>query len=199
MLHVETMREGPEMAGSIRSFIAFDIDDEKILSRFASVQEKLALSGADLKLVKTQNIHITMQFLGDIFPNMAEKISDRMEELVFSPFNVEIRRVGAFPSIKRPRIIWAGIQEGSRELEDIYNQMEVNLFSLGFGKSSRRFSPHITIVRVRTGRNRGELTRCLQEVADFEFGVIKADCLKLEKSVLTPNGPIYSTLKGVQR
>lgn len=187
------------MAGPIRSFIAFEIDDEEALNRFASVQEKLVLTGADLKPVKPQNIHITMHFLGDIFPPMVEKIHSQMKELVFSSFSAEIRRVGAFPAVKRPRTIWAGIQKGSKEFGDIYDQLELSLFSLGFRKSSRRFSPHITIARVRTGRNRGELTRCLQEVADFKFGVIKADCLRLKKSVLTPKGPIYSTLKEVQR
>jgi len=199
MLYAETMKEGLEMAGPIRSFIAFEIDDEEILNRFASVQEKLMSTGADLKPVKPQNIHITMRFLGDIFPPMVEKIHSQMESLVFSPFNVEIRRVGAFPQVKHPRIIWVGIQEGSKELGEIFDQLELNIFSLGFEKSSRRFSPHITIARVRTSRNREELTRCLQKVADFEFGVIKADCLKLKKSVLTPKGPIYSILKEVRR
>lgn len=199
MPYAETMKEELEMAGSIRSFIAFEIDDEEILNRFASVQENLVSTGADLKPVKPQNIHITMRFLGDVFPPMVEKIHSQMESLVFSPFNVEIKQVGAFPHVKHPRIIWVGIQEGSKELGEIFDQLELNLFSLGFEKSSRRFSPHITIARVRTSRNREELTRRLQKVADFEFGVIKADCLKLKKSVLTPKGPIYSTLKEARR
>lgn len=187
------------MTVSIRSFTAIDIDNEEILTRFTSVQKKLKLSGGDLKLVKPSNIHVTMHFLGDIQQYMVEKIADRMEGLVFSPFNVEVVGVGAFPSVKRPRVVWAGIHEGREKIVNIYDQLELELTKLGFKKEARRFSPHITIVRVRSGRNKDELTRCLQEVSNFTFGVLQVDCVKLKKSVLTPQGPIYSSLKEVRR
>ncbi len=187
------------MTASIRSFVAIDVDNEEILTRFSSVQKKLKLSGGDLKLVQPSNIHVTMHFLGDIQQHMVEKIADRMEELTFSPFNAEIAGVGVFPSIKRPRIIWAGIHEGREKIVNIYDQLEIELTKLGFKKNERRFTPHITIVRVRSGRNKDELTHCLQEVADFTFGVLQVNCVKLKKSVLTPQGPIYSSLKEVRR
>jgi 2'-5' RNA ligase len=185
------------MPETIRSFIAFDINNQEILKRLAEAQAKLAKTGADLKLVETQNIHVTMRFLGDIQPNMVEKIHGEMKQVAFSPFDVEIRGAGAFPNTKYARVVWAGIQQGADELRNVFNQLEPRLRKLGFRPDSKGFSPHMTIARVRTGRNKSELASCLDELADHEFGILRADCLKLKKSLLTPRGPTYSTLKEV--
>jgi len=185
------------MPETVRSFIAFDINNQEILKRLAEVQANLVKTGADLKLVETQNIHVTMRFLGDIHPNVVEKIHGEMKQVAFSPFDVEIRGAGAFPNTKNARVVWAGIQQGADELRNVFNQLEPRLRNLGSRPDSKGFSPHMTIARVRTGRNKSELARCLDELADHEFGILRADCLKLKKSLLTPRGPIYSTLKEV--
>ncbi len=191
------MKKGRYMPETIRSFIAFDINNQEILKRLTEAQAKLVKTGADLKLVQTQNIHVTMRFLGDIQPNMVEKIHDEMKQVAFSPFDVEIRGAGAFPNTRNARVVWAGIQQGTDELRIVFNQLEPRLRKLGFRSDPKGFSPHLTIARVRTGRNRSELARCLDGLADREFGILRADCLKLKKSLLTPRGPIYSTLKEV--
>lgn len=187
------------MLEPIRSFIAFDINNEGILKRLSAAQEKLVRTGAYLKLVKPQNIHITMRFLGNIPPKMVDRIHSQMENVAFAPFDVEIRGVGAFPTLRYTRVIWVGIQKGAERLEDIFNQLEPSLWELGFRPDKKGFSPHITIARVRTARNKAELVRCINELTSYEFGVLKVECLKLKKSVLTPKGPIYSTLKEVHR
>lgn len=181
----------------VRSFIAFDIDNQEILKRLTEAQEKLVKSGADLKPVEPENIHVTMRFLGDIQSSMIDKIHSEMEQAVFKPFDVEIRGVGAFPSTKYARVVWAGIKEGTDGLRDIFNQVEPRLRKLGLRPDSKGFSPHITIARVRSGRNKDQLAYCIDELADYPFGALRADCLRLKKSVLTPKGPIYSTLKEV--
>ncbi len=185
------------MPEPIRSFIAFDINNQEILKRLTEVQEKLAKSGADLKLVEPQNIHVTMRFLGGIQPSMVDKIHSEMEQAVFTPFNVEIRGVGAFPNTKYARVVWAGIKEGADGLKDIFNQIEPRLRNMGLRPDSKGFSPHLTIARVRSGRNKNELANCIDELANHQFGTLRADCLRLKKSTLTPKGPVYSTLKEV--
>jgi len=185
------------MPEPIRSFIAFDINNEKVLKRLSETQEKLEKTGARLKLVKPENIHITMQFLGDIRPDMVDRIHSKMEQVAFTPFEVEIQGVGVFPSLNYARVIWTGIQKGAEKLGNIFNQLEPGLRELGFRPDKKGFNPHITIARVKTGHNKAELVRCINELASYEFGVLKAECLKLKKSILTPKGPIYSTLKEV--
>jgi 2'-5' RNA ligase len=185
------------MSEMIRSFLAFDLNNETMLQRFKEVQDMLVKAGADLKLVEPQNIHITMRFLGDIKPAMVDLIHEAMKKVPFSAFNCEIRGLGAFPDLRYARVVWAGIREGAEELKAVFNQLEPNLQKLGFRPDSKGFSPHLTLARVRTGRNKAELARCVQDLAEYDFGVVKADCLRLRKSTLTPHGPIYSTLREV--
>lgn len=186
----------PEM---IRSFIAFDVDNESVLKRFSDAQVELANTGANLKLVKPQNIHITMRFLGNISPRMVNPIHEKMKKVPFTPFDVEIKGLGAFPKLRYARVVWAGIRKGAEELINISNQLESRLRALGFKPDSKGFSPHLTIARVKTGRNKAELIRFIQDMSDYEFGVVRADCLRLKRSVLTPRGPIYSTLRKICR
>ena len=186
------------MAERIRSFIAFDIEDPKVLMEVKRVQDMLIQTGADLKLVKPSNIHITIRFLGNISPSMVDPIYEKMRQISFRPFDMEIRGLGAFPTPHRARVVWMGIRRGERELREIFNQLEPGLRRLGFQPDPKGFSPHITIARVRTPRNRAELVGCIRRLADHPFGVVRAESLRLKRSVLTPSGPIYSTLREVR-
>jgi 2'-5' RNA ligase len=183
------------MVETIRSFIAFDIDSQSILKKMADVQNLLIRTGADLKLVEPKNIHVTVRFLGNITLPTVEKVFEEMKKAQFTPFNVKICGIGAFPDLRYPRVVWAGITEGADQLRSIFNQLEPRLRSLGFTPDPKGFSPHLTIARVKSGRNKAELSKVIIENASYEFGVIRAECLRLKKSDLTPKGPIYSTLK----
>jgi len=186
------------MSETIRSFIAFDIDSELVLKRLSEVQNMLVSTGADLKLVKPQNIHVTMRFLGNISQPMVDSINEEMKKISFTTFEIELKGLGAFPSLKYARVVWAGIRKGADELMNVFNQLEPRLRSLGFKPDPKGFSPHLTIARVKTGRHKAELIKCVEDLADYEFGIIKADYLRLKKSVLTPKGPIYTTLREVR-
>ena len=183
------------MPESIRSFLAFDIENDTVLNRLAAAQRQLLQTGADVKLVEPQNIHITIRFLGNITPAMVEKIFDEMKQIQFTPFTVQIKGLGAFPNPRYPRVVWAGITQGAEQLKNIFSQLEPKLRGLGFTPDTRGFSPHLTIARVRSGRNKQQLAEFLTKKANYEIGTVDARCLRLKKSALTPRGPIYSTLK----
>ncbi|MEM2995458.1 MAG: RNA 2',3'-cyclic phosphodiesterase [Candidatus Bathyarchaeia archaeon] len=183
------------MPETMRSFIAFDVDNELVLKRIADAQNLLVKTEADLKLVEPKNIHVTVRFLGNITPLMVEKVFEEMRKVQFTPFNIKICGVGAFPNLRYPRIVWAGITEGADQLRSIFNQLEPRLRSLGFTPDPKGFSPHLTIARVKSGRNKAGLCKFITENANYEFGAVQAACLRLKKSDLTPKGPIYSTLK----
>jgi len=182
---------------SIRSFVAFDMDSESVLKRLTEVQALLAGTGADLKVVEPKNIHITVRFLGNVTPSTVEEIFGGMKRVQFIPFDVKVCGVGAFPDIRYPRVVWAGITEGADKLRGIFSQLEPHLCSLGFAPDPKGFSPHLTIARVTSGRNKAELAKFISENVNYEFGTVKAACLRLKRSDLTPKGPIYSTLKEV--
>jgi 2'-5' RNA ligase len=181
----------------IRSFISFDISSEEILKKILQIQEKLAETEADLKLVKPKNIHITMRFLGEISQETIEKVIEQMNKIKSKSFDIELKEIGTFPNIKYPRVIWIGIKKGSTELKEIHTQLEPRLVRIGFNPDKKGFSPHLTIARVRSGRNRETLADVLGHIKLYEIGIIRAEILKLKKSNLTPSGPIYTTMHEV--
>ena len=165
------------------------------MNRLAAAQKLLVQTGAELKLVEPPNIHITVRFLGNITPATVDKIFEEMKQVQFAPFNVQIKGLGAFPNPSYPRVVWAGITEGADQLKTVFSQLEPRLRGLGFTPDSKGFSPHLTIARVRSGRNKAQLAKVITENADYKFGAVNAKCLRLKKSDLTPRGPVYSTFK----
>jgi 2'-5' RNA ligase len=85
--------------------------------------------------------------------------------------------------------------DGVEQLKSIFSQLEPQIRVLGFEADAHGFSPHLTIARVRSAKNKDSLAEFVTKKAAYEFGDIKADCLKLKKSQLSPKGPTYSTLK----
>ncbi len=183
------------MSEQIRSFIAFDLQNDSVLNRIATAQKMILQTNADVKLVEPKNIHVTLRFLGPISPEMVDKIYAAMKNVKFSPFNVRLSGLGVFPTINYPRVVWAGIRDGAKELTSIFEQLEPQIHELGFAPDPNGFSPHLTIARVRSGANKQRLVDLVQRQEDYDFGVIRADCLRLKKSQLSPKGPAYTTLK----
>ncbi|HDI52934.1 MAG TPA: RNA 2',3'-cyclic phosphodiesterase [Candidatus Bathyarchaeota archaeon] len=178
----------------MRCFIAVDVEDAQLLDAIAEAQRKLQSTGADLKLVERENLHITLRFLGEISPSLAEAVGELIRESSFKPFRVGFRGVGAFPNTHRPRVIWIGVSEGAEELKRLHARIEKGLLSLGFRGEDRSFTPHLTIARVRSGRNRDRLAMALESLLDIEFGSLTVSHVRLKRSTLTPRGPIYTTL-----
>jgi 2'-5' RNA ligase len=183
------------MAESVRSFIAFDLESQQVLTKLTEAQALLVKTGADLKTVEPENIHMTIRFLGNVKLDTVEKIFEEMKRIQFVAFDVKIHGLGAFPTPKYPRVVWAGITQGADQLRSVFSQLEPRLEGLGFSPDPKGFSPHLTIARVRSGRNKAELGRVINENSEYDFGVVRAACLRLKRSELTPRGPVYSTLK----
>jgi len=183
------------MSEQIRGFIAFDMQNEQVLGRLAAAQKLLVDTGADLKLVEPKNIHVTIRFLGDISLGMVDKVYEAMKNVKFTPFSIQLSGLGVFPSLNYPRVVWAGMTDGVEQLKSIFTQLEQKIRALGFSADAYGFSPHLTIARVRSGVNKQHLAELVTKKADYEFGFIKADCLRLKRSELSPKGPTYSTLR----
>jgi RNA 2',3'-cyclic 3'-phosphodiesterase len=183
------------MSEPMRSFIAFDMQNDSVLNRIATAQNMLIQTNADLKLVEPKNIHVTVRFLGPIAPEMVEKVYAAMKNVKFAPFNIVLQGLGVFPTVNYPRVVWAGITLGAKELKSIFEQLEPQIHDLGFAPDPNGFSPHLTIARVRSGANKQRLVDMVQRQENYEFGNIRADCLRLKRSQLSPKGPAYTTLK----
>jgi len=181
----------------IRSFIAVDIKEEIKRRILSKIQDILKSRDPSLKLVQPENIHITLHFLGEINSVMINQISKEIDHISFNPFLVGIRGIGVFPSLRRIRVVWAGIKKGALELETLFYQIEKRIVKLGFSSNQKKYSPHLTIARMKARRTNDRLIQSIKEFEDYDFGFTKVDSLELKRSVLTPRGPIYSTLHKV--
>jgi 2'-5' RNA ligase len=184
-----------KMSELIRSFLAFDLENEAVRKKLAAAQNLLVQTGADLKLVEPQNIHMTIRFLSDITPDMVEKVFEEMKKVQFAPFDARINGLGAFPDLHYPRVVWAGITEDADQMKNVFSQLEPRLQRLGFTPDPKGFNPHLTIARVKSGKNKAHLAEFITKNATYDFGTVNAKCLRLKKSDLTPRGPVYATLK----
>ncbi len=102
--------------------------------------------------------------------------------------------MGAFPSIRRPRVIWIGVTHNADAMRELKIMTEDKLGNLGYPLERREFTPHATIARVRTVKNRDAILRNLEAVSHESVGTMLVDAIRMTKSTLTPSGPIYETL-----
>jgi 2'-5' RNA ligase len=177
-----------------RAFIAVDLDDGSVASK---VLTELGTSGADLRLVDTRNLHLTLRFLGDTEESRIPDIRKAMEGSVqgVAPFELRFRGLGVFPNPNYVKVVWIGLA-GAEPLVLIAGRLDEALAKCGFGKEGK-FSPHLTVARVRSPRNRERLTGLLRERLNDDFGQMTVGRIALKKSVLSSAGPTYTTVEEV--
>lgn len=185
------------MKDEIRSFICIEIENSGILEEIEKTKHHLKMSKAKIKFVESQNIHLTLKFLGNVSENMINVIEENiLNKIQQKSFELEITGFGVFPTLKSPKVLWIGTRKGSEEVIRISKFLDANLTQLGF-KKEKRFSSHITIGRVKGGEHKGHLVSIIKNIKakNIEYGSIKVDRILIKKSKLTPKGPIYSVLK----
>ena len=187
-------------AERVRAFIAVDIEDPLIVSRIARIRDSFVATGAPMKPVEDENLHITLRFLGDTPLSLLDDLERIIAQARPRRLPLRLRGVGAFPSPERPRVIWIGVEQGPGfdELQRLARLIESGVRRLGWRPEREEFIPHITIARVKGARNRERLVKLLQELADVEIGVVYLESVRIKQSILTRSGPIYKTLREVK-
>jgi 2'-5' RNA ligase len=182
----------------LRSFLSYDIDDASFLGNVRSVQKELLGTGADLKLVSPNILHFTIRFLGEI--DEADKgviISALRGKVENFELDISFRGLGTFPDERRISVVWIGIDDTSKRSLEAHalevNNLLKNVHTLG-RVDDERFSPHITVARVRSGKNKENLVEFVRKEKNREFGTAHIHKLRLKLSTLTPAGPEYSDL-----
>ncbi len=185
------------MEGSIRSFIAVEIP-EGIMVKIDSVLSDLSRLGADLRVVRKENLHFTLKFLGNIGPEMIQPIGECMGSVShLLGFQTRICGFGAFPNSRKPRVLWIGAEAEGDRLVQLAKQLDESLHRLGFARE-RSYVPHLTLARSRTGRGKPSLMQYMERMREVDMGTMQVDTLVLKKSVLAPGGPIYSDILEVR-
>lgn len=188
----------------MRTFIAVEIPEE-IKSRIEQQQIAITrdLGDPPIRWVRTEAIHLTLKFLGEISPDKAKQIEIQMPGIVapFPPVEVEVGRLGCFPNLNRPRVVWIGIKENGNVLPELQRELDHWLQKLGFEEEKRGFSPHLTIGRVNRQAGNQERHNLGSKLAGCQvpsLGRFTVDELILFKSDLKPSGAIYSALAQVK-
>lgn len=178
---------------TIRAFLAVDIP--RVVGLSAVVQD-LKSSGNKIKFVSEDQCHITLKFLGNISVLDIEKVKGFMATAVegISPFEIILRGMGVFPDIKRPRVIWIGVVDEHHGLKRIAQRLDALVKEIGIPREKRPFTPHLTIGRIKFARNPAAILRVINAEKTKDFGIVTVDVIKLKKSTLTPNGPIYEDI-----
>jgi 2'-5' RNA ligase len=191
----ETLRNNSEAASRVRAFIACGLPPE--VERFLQkIQSDLKTADWPVTWVRPGNIHLTLKFLGDVERSELEPIGEAMKEAAagLQPFALYAMGLGAFPGIRRPRVLWCGIGGDLEPLQQLYGRLEKALSALGVKPEGRSFKGHLTLGRVKGRINPEELVDAAARYGRTASEKFVVDGFHLYQSRLTPEGPVYSKL-----
>ncbi len=144
-------------------------------------------------------MHLTLKFFGEIEDRRITKIEKSLDMAVdgISTFSLSVSGMGTFPDMRRPRVIWIGLKEDGSNLFRLQKGVEEELKNIGFPSDDRRFTPHITLGRIRSNKNIDKLLKLIEEEKTSELGSFKVSEVHLIKSELKPAGAEYTELYSI--
>jgi 2'-5' RNA ligase len=180
----------------LRTFIAIDLA-RPIRDRLIALQESLTRAGTEVKWVEPENLHVTLLFLGEVDQrdvlSVCRAVTDGCGE--FSAFPLSVETVGCFPNPRRPRVVWAGVGAGTQEVCALHDALEPPLLELGcYRQEERKYTPHITLGRVKSDRPTDRLAQALARQAGWKGGDMMVSEVLVMSSELTPQGPVYTVM-----
>lgn len=177
---------------AIRAFICIEVPPP-IRARIEELQRALRRRDVPLSWVKPSNIHLTIKFLGDLAASRIERVRQAVERACqsISPFDITVDGTGCFPSAKSPRVLWVGLGPLPDELRRLHSNIEAELAGEGFAREAKRFTPHLTIGRVRDPIKARQTVEELL-AAGFAAESFPASEVIVMRSELHPSGSIYT-------
>lgn len=167
----------------MRLFIAIDLDNK---GYFKSIQKQLP----DANATYPKEFHLTLQFLGET--SKKDEIVKELEKIKFKPFKLDTTNIGVFPNEDNIRVVWLGLEDNDT-LKKLQKDVKDKMSSLGFKSEYKEFKPHITLARIKFLKYSHIYMKQLREIK-FEEKDFEVKNIKLIKSTLMPEGPVYETL-----
>lgn len=186
--------KGSQGGRTRRAFIAVEPPLE-VRSAMAGLQPE----GRWIKRVPIGQMHITMAFLGNLTDEEMGRARAALLRTRQKSFRVVLEGIvaglGNIPSGNHC-VVSAMVSEGGAELSRLHDEIALNLRSESIYLERRRFAPHVTIARVKNLRESSDyLKQFMEKHANTKFGSFTCDSVKLESSLLTQEGPIYSDVE----
>lgn len=183
----------------LRAFIAIEIPSSiQLAIEEHTTRLRSALDSNLVRWAPTANIHLTLKFLGDVSPNTIDLLTQMLTAEVsqHTSFEIQIAGIGTFPNLRRPRVIWIGLQAPAA-LEALHHGIEAATARMGFPVEERPFSPHLTIGRVKQTVGPAEAQKIRTALEATHIGFLGTSCVEavhLFKSDLKPTGSVYTRL-----
>ena len=180
----------------MRAFIAIELPEET-KQELQELAGQLRRAGIRASWVKPDRMHLTLRFLGEIDEDQAETIAGHLvrEYSGRAPFECAVEGAGAFPNVRRPSVLWAGVGPLEGGLADIQAVAEQAASGAGLKPERRRFRPHLTLGRIRKPEAAGHLGRALAPLRTFRGKPFPVRGVTLFSSTLTPEGPVYERIQ----
>ncbi|HOT91198.1 MAG TPA: RNA 2',3'-cyclic phosphodiesterase [Anaerolineae bacterium] len=185
---------------TLRTFVALPLSSA-VIENLSAIQRTLRRTAPEQAVawVNPDNIHLTLFFLGDIVLERRQPVEAALRVVARNvrPFTFTVRGLGAFPNANRPRVIWVGVEEPTGQLTLLHRAVTEALANIGFQPEDRRFSPHLTLGRVRQRASREEAQAVGEAIRQTEVGAlgeVPAEELIFFRSVLKSSGAEYTPL-----
>ncbi|MBY0514068.1 MAG: RNA 2',3'-cyclic phosphodiesterase [Gemmataceae bacterium] len=180
----------------IRTFVAVEIGDQ-IRRNAVALQERLAKVAPEVRWAAPESLHVTLLFLGEVDEREVVDVCRAVKAVAAGepPFPLRVSGVGAFPTVRRPKTVWAGITDGAENLRRLYERLEARLLDLGcYRKEERAYTPHLTLGRVRADAGGHPLVAELPKLLAWDGGRTTVDEVVVYSGELTRDGPEYTPL-----
>lgn len=192
------------MAERIRSFIAIELDPSHHRAlEVLQMQLKRERAGRYIRWVASENIHLTLKFLGDVEASKITAVEGAVARACAGvpPFHLVIGGMGTFPNSRRPRVVWVGLAGQIEIAARLAQRLEDSFAALGFSRESRPFSPHLTLGRVKRDVGPADLQfvgQMIENTRVGELGELAVKSVAVMKSDLKPTGSVYARLAAVE-
>jgi RNA 2',3'-cyclic 3'-phosphodiesterase len=189
------MKQNPSAGHTLRAFIAIELP-ENIQAALHAVQEQLKTYKFKTTWTRTENIHLTLKFLGDIRQEKVDPIIGVIEEAAKDCRSMTLRSqaIGFFPGIKYPRVLWTGISGQTEILAKLQGKIDLGLTTLGFPKEKKPFTGHLTLGRIKGGGRPELFIEIMKTFQNMTTEMFIVDSVNLYQSNLMPSGPMYTKL-----
>ncbi len=185
----------------IRAFVAVELSSD-IREKLSALQGQLKKVLPPMNWVHPESIHLTLKFLGWVDSSRVSQLLSALELIGNrqNTFSLEIQRLGVFPSIKRPRILWVGVTGQTHIMQQLVLEIEATLESLGFPPEEKPYHPHLTLARIK--RDNALVGAALIEnkvlEAEQSIGLMTVEKFLLFQSDIDAFGATYTPLGTVQ-
>jgi RNA 2',3'-cyclic 3'-phosphodiesterase len=179
----------------VRLFLAINLPAE-VREAIDLATEPLRIAAPNVAWTSAAKMHLTLKFLGDQPETVVEPLRDAMARVATTHrvIELELRGVGAFPNLRRPRVVWLGIRP-TPKLELLHHDVETSCDTLGFELEGRPFRPHLTLGRVgdRVAEAEWRGIAASARAIDYQETTM-VESIDLMRSHLSPAGARYEML-----